>query len=78
MPDPTKEVSQVTEAICENAFLKVRLEQLQVEWQDGKNLIETLENKLRNVQDSVLRINGAITVLQERQEALAQPLSVNA
>lgn len=67
----TAKEPEITVTIGENAFLEMRLKQLQAELQEGANLIAPLETRLRNVRESLFRIDGAITVLQERQFALA-------
>jgi hypothetical protein len=54
-----------------------RLEELRAEYQKGKKTLEELESQAANVRATLLRISGAIQVLQEELEAgesLGQPL----
>ena len=45
--------------------LRQRLEELRAEYEKGKKTIEDLEGQAANVRATLLRISGAIQVLQE-------------
>lgn len=45
--------------------LKRRLEELKAEYEAGQNLLNELEAKQASTQQTVLRISGAIQVLEE-------------
>ena len=45
--------------------LKQRLESLKIEYESGQKVIKELETKQANVRDTLLRIAGAIQVLEE-------------
>ena len=47
------------------ARLRQRLEQLQAEYEKGKKTLEDLEGQATNLRTTLLRISGAIQVLQE-------------
>jgi uncharacterized coiled-coil protein SlyX len=46
-----------------------RLEELRAEYEKGKKTLEDLETQVANVRATLLRISGAIQVLQEELEA---------
>lgn len=66
----TKKEPEITEPVGENAFLHIRLKELHKEKQEGGVLIVQLEANLLAVKNSAFRVDGAITVLQERKDAL--------
>jgi len=45
--------------------LQQRLQSLKTEYEAGQKMLEDLEAKQANVRDTVLRISGAIQVLEE-------------
>jgi len=45
--------------------MKARLKELQAEYQKGQEQLATLEQEATNVRNAMLRIGGAIQVLQE-------------
>ena len=45
--------------------LEKRLQQLKAEFASGQKVLADLENKQANVRDTLLRIQGAIQVLEE-------------
>jgi uncharacterized protein (DUF3084 family) len=45
--------------------LEQRLEQLKTEFQKGQQMLMDAEQQVKNLQESLLRINGAIQVLEE-------------
>lgn len=45
--------------------LRQRLEELRAEYEKGKKTVEDLEGQAANVRATLLRISGAIQVLQE-------------
>jgi predicted nuclease with TOPRIM domain len=45
--------------------LRQRLEQLRSEYEKGRKTLEDLEAQAANVRDTMLRISGAVQVLQE-------------
>lgn len=45
--------------------LQQRLQSLQVEYEAGQNLLAEYETKQRNLRETLLRISGAIQVLEE-------------
>ncbi len=47
------------------AQLEQRLQKLQDEYEKGQQMLADLENQQANLRDTLLRINGAIQVLQE-------------
>ena len=47
------------------ARLRQRLEQLQAEYEKGKKTLDDLEGQAANLRTTLLRISGAIQVLQE-------------
>jgi len=48
---------------------RCRLEELRAEYEKGKKTLEDLEAQAANVRATLLRISGAIQVLQEELEA---------
>jgi uncharacterized coiled-coil protein SlyX len=46
-----------------------RLDELRAEYEKGKKTLEELESQAANVRATLLRISGAIQVLQEELEA---------
>ena len=50
--------------------LTTRLTALKAEYESGQQMLAELEQKQRNLRDTLLRISGAIQVLEE---VLAQP-----
>ena len=57
------------------ATLSARLSELRAEWTAGQHRLETIEAERREVRDTLLRIAGAIQVLEEltAREAGAEP-----
>jgi len=53
--------------------LRQRLEQLRAEYEKGKKSIDELESQAGNVRATLLRISGAIQVLQEELGEAAPP-----
>jgi prefoldin subunit 5 len=51
------------------ARLRQRLEELRAEYEKGKKTVEELEGQAANVRATLLRISGAIQVLQEALDA---------
>ena len=49
--------------------MKARLEELQAEYQKGQEQLTALEQETTNVRNAMLRIGGAIQVLQELLQA---------
>jgi prefoldin subunit 5 len=47
--------------------IKARLEQLRQEYAAGQEQVRALEERLANLNNTLLRIAGAITVLEEMQ-----------
>ena len=45
--------------------LEQRLQELRAEYENGKNVLADLDTRRENVQRTVLRISGAIQVLEE-------------
>jgi predicted nuclease with TOPRIM domain len=45
--------------------LQQRLQSLKIEYEAGQNMLADLETKQANVRDTLLRISGAIQVLEE-------------
>ena len=45
--------------------LRHRLEELRAEYEKGRKTLEDLENQAANVRATLLRISGAVQVLQE-------------
>lgn len=45
--------------------LEQRLKELKVEFESGQKMLSDLENKQANLRDTLLRISGAIQVLEE-------------
>ena len=50
--------------------LQTRLTTLKAEYESGQQMLAELEQKQRNLRDTLLRISGAIQVIEE---VLAQP-----
>ncbi|MBX2876559.1 MAG: hypothetical protein KTR30_30845 [Saprospiraceae bacterium] len=50
-----------------------RLKELQAEYQKGQQQLAALEKETTNIQTSLLRISGAIQVLEELLETSQQP-----
>ena len=50
--------------------LKIRLDNLKAEFESGQKMLADLENKQVKLRESLLRISGAIQVLEE---ALSKP-----
>ena len=46
-------------------MMKARLAELKAEFAKGKQKLDDLENQMREVQHALLRISGAIQVLEE-------------
>ncbi|MDF0551821.1 hypothetical protein [Kamptonema sp. UHCC 0994] len=56
--------------------LQQRLQQLKAEYESGKKVLAELEAKQANVRDTLLRIAGAIQVLEEElAQVESEPLS---
>ena len=55
------------------AQLEQRLAQLKAEYDSGQQMLAELEQKQRNLRDTLLRISGAIQVLEEELGRAAQP-----
>jgi prefoldin subunit 5 len=60
-------------------FMEKRLEELRIELAKGQRQLEFLDNQRRDVRDTMLRITGAIRVLEELlspegQESPERPL----
>jgi len=53
--------------------MKARLAELKTEFAKGKQKLEELENQTREVQQALLRISGAIQVLEELSGESAPP-----
>jgi predicted nucleic acid-binding Zn-ribbon protein len=53
--------------------LRHRLEDLHVEYEKGKKTLEDLEGQAINVRNTLLRISGAIQVLQEELGGAEDP-----
>lgn len=56
--------------------IESRLQELQTEYRKGQERLAVLEQEMANVQNSMLRISGAIQVLQEllqKEEARTEP-----
>jgi prefoldin subunit 5 len=63
-----------------NEQLEQRLDELQTEFRNGQQMLDDLQAREADVRDSLLRIAGAITVLEELRsggeplvEAVAEP-----
>jgi predicted nuclease with TOPRIM domain len=56
--------------------LRQRLEELRAEYEKGKRTLEDLEGQAANVRATLLRISGAIQVLQEELDAGQAPKDV--
>jgi prefoldin subunit 5 len=50
-----------------DASLQQRLETLRAEYEKGQHQLEALERQRQDVRDTLLRISGAIQVLEELQ-----------
>jgi hypothetical protein len=55
--------------------IEQRLQQLKAEYEAGQQMLADLEAKQRNLRDTLLRISGAVQVLEEM---LAQPAAEHA
>ena len=55
--------------------LEKRLEELKAEYKSGQNMLADLELKQANLKETLLRISGAIQVLEEELSQGAQPAS---
>lgn len=56
--------------------LNLRLEELRAEYEKGRATLEELEAKVRSVRSTMLRISGAIQVLEEElARGAAEPAS---
>ena len=53
--------------------LEQRLNELKNEFENGQKMLAELEAKRANLQESMLRISGAIQVLEEELAKLNQP-----
>jgi prefoldin subunit 5 len=53
--------------------LNLRLEELRAEYERGKATLEELEAKLHSVRSTMLRISGAIQVLEEELRRADEP-----
>ena len=53
--------------------LEKRLKELKTEFEAGQKMLAELEGKRANLQESMLRISGAIQVLEEELITEAQP-----
>jgi hypothetical protein len=53
--------------------LEVRLDALRKEMEAGQHRMQDLERQLSQLRDTMLRISGAIQVLEELQAQAAQP-----
>lgn len=49
--------------------IKIRLHELEQEYQKGQNQLKNLETEATNIRTALLRISGAIQVLKETLEA---------
>jgi predicted nuclease with TOPRIM domain len=54
--------------------LEKRLEELRAEFEKGKATLQDLEAKTANVRETMLRLAGAIQVLQEELEKVSRPI----
>ncbi|MFC1747168.1 hypothetical protein ACFL2V_00020 [Pseudomonadota bacterium] len=55
--------------------IEQRLQSLKDEYQSGQTVLDELETKQRNVEETMLRISGAIQVLEELLEAPPSEIS---
>lgn len=53
--------------------VSARIEQLRAEYDKGRATVEELEAKLQSVRSTMLRISGAIQVLEELLQEEAKP-----
>jgi predicted nuclease with TOPRIM domain len=53
--------------------LEKRLEELRGEFETGQNMLVELETKQANLRETLLRISGAIQVLEEMLDAESRP-----
>lgn len=59
--------------------IQQRLQQLRTEYQNGQTMLQELQQKQSNLEQTLLRITGAIQVLEELSpEATAQPSAAQA
>lgn len=56
--------------------LEQRLKQLKAEFEAGQKMLAELEAKQASVRETLLRISGAIQVIEEELEKSDQPASV--
>jgi predicted nuclease with TOPRIM domain len=56
--------------------LEQRLQQLRTEYDAGQQMLAELEAKQRTLRDTLLRISGAMQVLQEMLESSENPAHV--
>ena len=54
--------------------LEQRLKELKIEFENGQKMLAELDAKRANVQESLLRISGAIQVLEEELAKNSQPV----
>lgn len=52
--------------------IEQRLQQLQQEFESGQQMLAELQNKQADLQQTLLRISGAVQVLQEMLQAKAE------
>lgn len=57
--------------------IQERLQTLQVEFETGQKMLAELEAKQADLRETLLRISGAIQVLQECLQAADQPLAAS-
>jgi hypothetical protein len=61
----------------EPAALSTRLVELRSEWKTGQQRLDTIETERQQVRDTMLRISGAIQVLEELSGEGAAPNSAD-
>lgn len=57
--------------------LEQRLQTLQIEFETGQKMLAELEAKQADLRETLLRISGAIQVLQECLQEVDQPLAAS-
>ena len=53
--------------------LEQRLQELQAEFESGQKMLADLETRQASLRESLLRISGAIQVLEEELAKMSQP-----
>ena len=61
-----------------HAQLQTRLTTLKAEYETGEQMLVELEQKQRTLRDTLLRISGAVQVLEEELAKEAQPAELPA